>query len=231
MKLLLNPKWLLKHQFSTVLLRALIPIILIELLVFISAGQIISAQASTEPTVRQLQQHIAYLEYRQETLDLAVEFGFDPIIVDVTRNLTHGVFKSEYSRRKPLTWRFVRTERDLTYMILSLIQTESHGDYKAVNVPNGPSSGIGLTQLILSTAKQYDRGVNQQDLMTIPVHMKIAVQYFVDLLEKYNGNFTLAVLAWNRGPGTVDRVIALGNSPENGYARAVFTQAAMRNAK
>jgi soluble lytic murein transglycosylase-like protein len=116
-------------------------------------------------------------------------------------------------------------------MILSLIQTESHGDPRAINVPNGPSSGIGLTQLILSTARLYDRSVNQQELQTIPVHLKIAVHYFVDLLEKYNGNYTLAVLAWNRGPGTVDRVIALGNSPENGYARAVFEQAAVRNSK
>jgi soluble lytic murein transglycosylase-like protein len=184
-----------------------------------------------ESDTKVMQRHIAYLENRQETLDLAIEFGFDPVIVDVTRELAHNTFRDEYAKRKKLTWRFIKTEHELTYMILSLIQTESHGDPRAINVPNGPSSGIGLTQLILSTARLYDRSVNQQELQTIPVHLKIAVHYFVDLLEKYNGNYTLAVLAWNRGPGTVDRVIALGNSPENGYARAVFEQAAVRNSK
>lgn len=172
-------------------------------------------------------QRLAYLENEIETLNLAREFGFDPIIVDVTRIAVHSAFR-DGQRRNKLTWRFVRSEQELTYLLLSLIQTESRGNPAAIN---SGSSATGLTQLLLSTARQYDRSVSPQELQTIPKHMNIAVRYFVDLLEKYNGNSTLAVIAWNRGPGTVDRAIALGNSPENGYARQVFMQAAMHNAK
>ena len=170
---------------------------------------------------------ISDLRDKEQTLDLSIEFGFDPMIVQITRVLATDAIKSNWCTACP-TWRFIRTEKDLTYVLLSLIQTESHGDFMAVNKTSGAS---GLTQLMLPTAKQYDKTVQASDLLTIPKHMKIAVIYFVDLLKKYNGNYTLAVLAWNRGPGTVDRAIAFGQSPESNYARLVFTQAALRNAR
>lgn len=165
------------------------------------------------------------LHDKQETLDLAMEFGYDPMIVQVTRELSKQVYRDK-AKHPESTWRLVPTEKHFTYMILSLIQTESRGDVKALN----PSGATGLTQLLLSTAKQYDKDVTQADLQSIPKQLKIAVQYFVDMLDKYHGNVYLAVLSWNRGPGAVDRAIAFGQSPDNGYAKLVFTQAAMRNA-
>lgn len=174
-------------------------------------------------------EYIKYLESRREILDLALEFGFDPMIVEIVRFEAARQFKAHYCNCS--TWRFVRTDRELSYILLSIIQVESRGNFQAINIPNGPSSGIGLTQLLLSTARDYNKNITQRDLMTIPDHLHIAVQYFITLLERYNGNYTLAVISWNRGPSAVDRSIALGNSPENGYARKVFTQAALRNAR
>jgi hypothetical protein len=167
---------------------------------------------------------LIYLEDQQKTLDLAVEFGFDPLIVQVTRQLSKDVFQRRAC--KCPTWRFVRSDYDLTYLILSIIAVESRGDYKAYN----PSGASGLTQLLLSTAKQYDRDLQAHELFTIPKHLQIAVEHFVDLLAKYHGNAHLAILAWNRGAGAVDRSIALGESPENGYGKLVFTQSVLRNA-
>lgn len=172
---------------------------------------------------------ITGLKDKEETLDLALEFGFDPMIVQVTRQYAANAIKQHWCDCP--TWRFIKTEKDLSYVLLSLIQTESRGNYKAINVPNGPSSGIGLTQLLVSTARQYDKDVDQESITNIPLHMRIATQYFVDLLQRFHGNYTLAVLSWNRGPATVDRVISFGQSPENGFANKVFTQAALRNAR
>ncbi len=186
----------------------------------VPSGDAISASDST------LMRHIAYLEDQQRTLNLAVEFGYDPLIVHTVRRLSADVYSREYCACP--TWRFIGSSDELSYLMLSIIQVESRGDYRAYN-PGGPA--YGLTQLLLSTAKQYDRNVSPAQLLTIPTSLTIAMRHFVDLLERHTGNKTLAVIAWNRGSGGVDRSIALGQSPENGYARMVFTQAAMRNAQ
>ena len=161
-----------------------------------------------------------------EILNLATEFGYDPLIVHVVVQESSLLFHQRYC--KCPTWRFVRTERELAYLLLSIISVESKGNYSAFNA-GGPA--YGLTQLLLSTARMYDRNVQQYELLSIPKNIHIAMQHFVDLLEKYHGNYMLAVLAWNRGSAGVDRSIAMGESPENGYAHLVFTQAAMENAK
>ena len=168
--------------------------------------------------------HVEQLQDDRITLDLAIEFGFDPIIVQVTRQLARNAFR-ENACDCP-TWRFVKTDYELTYIILSLAQAESGGDFRAYN----PSGASGLTQLLFSTARQYDAELKPGELFTIPKHLQIATTHFVSLLKKYHGNTALAVISWNRGAGAVDRLIALGQSPENNYAYTVFTRAAARNA-
>ena len=187
---------------------------------------LISSHSATLVPVSQITpQRLAQLQDEEETLNLAVEFGFDPMIVQIVRMLSTDAIKTHACACA--TWRFVKTERDLTYLVLSVIQVESGGNFRAYN-PGGPA--YGLTQLLLSTARQYDKNVQSADLLTIPKNLKIAMDHFVGLLEKYRGNYTLAVLSWNRGSTAVDRSIAIGESPENGYARTLFLQAAMRNA-
>ena len=177
------------------------------------------------PFVQIRASELRHLYEQRGTLDLAVEFGFDPLIVRIVSQLSTNEMRLRAC--KCPTWRFVKTDRDLAYLILSIIQAESRGDYRAFN-PGGPA--YGLTQLVLSTARMYDKDVHPTELLTIPKNLSIAVKHFVDLLERFSGNYTLAVLAWNRGSNGVERSLALGNSPDNGYARAVFTQAALRNA-
>jgi hypothetical protein len=162
----------------------------------------------------------------REILDLATEFGYDPLIVAVVRQESTVAFRQRACDCP--TWRFVKSDKELTYLLLSIIQIESRGDVRAVN-PAGPA--YGLTQLLMSTARDYDDRVNQQQLLTIPKNLHIAVLHFVDLLEHFHGNYTLAIIAWNKGANGVDRSIALGESPDNGYARTVFYQALTRNAQ
>ena len=181
-----------------------------------------------EPLVEITQHQFQVYEDQQKTLNLSLEFGFDPLIVQVTRQLSSIAFKQNAC--KCATWRFVKSEDDLAYLLLSIIAIESRGNPRAINVPNGPTSGIGLTQLVLSTAREYNKNVTQEELMTVPKHMNIAVRHFVDLLERYRGNHWLAIIAWNRGIGAVERSLALGNSPENGYGMLVLNKAALRDA-
>ena len=171
------------------------------------------------------QAELQRLQTAARTLDLAIEFGFDPIIVQVTEQLSRDVFRKRKCPSCP-TWRWVDSDRKLTYMLLSIIQIESGGSARAYN----PSGASGLTQLLYSTAVAYDKNLKREELFEIPKNLQISVAHFVDLLERYHGNEHLAILAWNRGIGSVARSIALGQSPENGYAIKVFEQAALRNA-
>lgn len=166
---------------------------------------------------------ISALKQKEQTLDLALEFGFDPMIVQVTQQLATNAFKVKHA---PITWRFVKTDKELAYLLLSIIQTESRGDSTAYN----RSGASGLTQLLFSTAKQYDKNLKPADLLTLPKNLEIAMTHFVNLLEQYRGNPYLATLAWNRGSTGADRIAVSGVNTD-AYVNAVFMQAAVRNAQ
>jgi soluble lytic murein transglycosylase-like protein len=81
---------------------------------------------------------------------------------------------------------------------------------------------IGLTQLMPATAKWFHRGVTRSDLRNPDVNLSIGFRYLHELIDKYDGNTDLALTAYNRGPGTVDRVLKRGGNPDNGYAAMVM---------
>jgi hypothetical protein len=82
---------------------------------------------------------------------------------------------------------------------------------------------IGLTQLMPSTARWMKKDVTVQDLRDPRTNLSIGFKYLRDLIDKYDGDTELALLAYNRGPGTVDRVLKRGGDPDNGYAKAVIS--------
>ncbi len=100
-----------------------------------------------------------------------------------------------------------------------LVRTES--EFK----PTAKShvGAIGLTQLMPATARWMRPGTQVDDLRKPEVNLSIGFRYLAELIEKYDGDQKLALLAYNRGPGTVDRVLKRGGDPDNGYAKAVFT--------
>jgi len=90
---------------------------------------------------------------------------------------------------------------------------------------NGATShvgAIGLTQLMPATARWLQRGVTRSDLRDPEVNLRIGFRYLRDLIDKYEGDTELALTAYNRGPGTVDRVLKRGGNPDNGYADMVL---------
>jgi hypothetical protein len=89
------------------------------------------------------------------------------------------------------------------------------------NQATSPVGAVGLTQLMPRTAAWMEPGVSRAELRNPERNLQIGFKYLNYLLDKYNGDEDLALLAYNRGPGTVDRILRRGGNPDNGYASFV----------
>ena len=99
-----------------------------------------------------------------------------------------------------------------------LVRTESEfKDYATSRV-----GAIGLTQLMLPTARWFKRDATERDLRDSETNLEIGFRYLGELIDRYDGDLHLALTAYNRGTGTVDRLIKRGGNPDNGYARKVM---------
>jgi soluble lytic murein transglycosylase-like protein len=80
---------------------------------------------------------------------------------------------------------------------------------------------VGLTQLMPATARWLEPGTTRDDLRNPETNLRIGFGYLRQLIDKYDGNADLALTAYNRGPGTVDKILKRGGNPDNGYANFV----------
>jgi soluble lytic murein transglycosylase-like protein len=81
---------------------------------------------------------------------------------------------------------------------------------------------FGYTQLQVPTARFYQSGITQRDLYDRDTNLRIGFRFLNDLLERFNYDVHLALLAYNRGPARVDDILAKGGNPANGYSDAVL---------
>lgn len=101
-----------------------------------------------------------------------------------------------------------------------LVRTESEfKDYATSHV-----GAIGLTQLMLPTARWFKKGITENDLRDSRTNLQIGLRYLGELIDRYHGDVELALTAYNRGTGTVDRVLKRGGNPDNGYAGKVLNR-------
>ena len=98
-----------------------------------------------------------------------------------------------------------------------LVKVESSFRRRAI----GPAGSIGYTQVQPRTARWLDPSVSREDLFETETNLRIGFRYLRILLDRY-GSRSMALLAYNRGPGTVASVLAAGEDPANGYARRVL---------
>lgn len=99
-----------------------------------------------------------------------------------------------------------------------LVQTESSFRRTAIS----SVGAVGYTQLLPSTANWIAPGTTRSQLFQPQTNLRVGFKYLNYLKDKYNGNMRLALTAYNRGPGTVDRLLKQGRNPENGYATKVL---------
>lgn len=103
-------------------------------------------------------------------------------------------------------------------LALGLVKTESSFNERA----KSHVGARGLTQVMPRTGAWLQPGTSAEDLYDRKINLDLGFRYLRDLIDKYDGNERLALLAYNRGPGTVDKVLKRGGDPNNGYADKVF---------
>ena len=94
-----------------------------------------------------------------------------------------------------------------------LVRAESEFKVTAAS----PVGAIGLTQLMLGTAKEVEPGVTREALLDAETNLRIGFKYLHGLIRANKGNLSLALLTYNRGPVAVQLALNRGDDPGNGY--------------
>ena len=80
----------------------------------------------------------------------------------------------------------------------------------------------GLTQVMPRTARWLDPSVSAAELFDRETNLDLGFKYLRMMIDKYGGDVENALTAYNRGPGTVDKILRRGGNPDNGYAGKVL---------
>ena len=91
-------------------------------------------------------------------------------------------------------------------LVRAVLMAESAGDPSAISL----AGAQGLMQLMPGTAS----GCGVADAFDPTQNVQCGASYLKTLLDRYHGNATLAVAAYNAGPGAVDRYHGVPPYPE-----------------
>lgn len=97
------------------------------------------------------------------------------------------------------------------YLVLAIIKTESGFDSMAVS----KKQAKGLMQIMDSTANDINSEVEETNIYNVNTNIKLGCEYLNYLIETYDGNYYLAVCAYNAGLGNVNEWVKEGIVSEN----------------
>ncbi len=138
----------------------------------------------------------------------------------------HAVHHLELIRKYNVPYRYLEVladasldlDLDLEFMV-GLMQVESHFD------PNAQShmDAYGLMQVRFPTALELDPGLQSYWQLFEPErNIELGARYFRKLLDRYNGDYRMAALAYNRGPSRLEGELLSGDVSDR-YYRKIMT--------
>jgi len=172
---------------------------------------------ASNPAAEQLRTELSLLA--AETRDLQTEIELRTLEVERLREAQRysGEFRIPADRAMEI-YDIALAEGVNPDLAFNLVRVESGFRRAAVS----SAGAIGFTQLRPSTARWLDPSVRTGDLFDPATNLHLGFRYFRYLLEEYNGDTRLALLAYNRGPTRVGDLLMSGIDPSNGYAKRVL---------
>ena len=146
------------------------------------------------------------------------------VLVELQRAISVDAYARRYGIKRDLAGAIYETAIDEGIdppLAFRLVQVESDFQRHARSTANA----LGYTQVQLATAHAYDRGATEADLFDRDTNLRLGFRYLKDLLQQFDGDMHLALLAYNRGPGRVEQILAEGGDPRNGYAGSILRRA------
>lgn len=108
-----------------------------------------------------------------------------------------------------------RVDPDLAF---ELVRVES----RFTRTATSPVGALGYTQLMPETARLLRPGISRAQILDRDTNLRLGFRFLRGLIQKYDGNLHLALLAYNRGPERVDSLLRAGQNPDNGYSRMIL---------
>ncbi len=99
-----------------------------------------------------------------------------------------------------------------------VVHAESRFNPRAIS----SAGALGLAQVMPKTARIFVPDLTDDELFDAELNLRIGFRYLRQLLDKYSGDLSLALLAYNRGPGRLQELLEGGLDPRNGYASSVL---------
>lgn len=152
---------------------------------------------------------------------LGLNAGFGVLAAQLERRTQIFGFSRRYKIPADLAeviYDVARAERIDPVLAFSVVRLESEFKIRATS----SAGAIGLSQVMLPTARGYVPDITREQLYEPRVNLTIGFRYLRDLIREYDGNVQLALLVYNRGPVAVNFDRELGLDPSNGYERIVL---------
>lgn len=99
-----------------------------------------------------------------------------------------------------------------------VVYAESRFNPRAIS----SAGALGLAQVMPNTARIFHPDLTDEALFDAELNLRIGFRFLRHLVDQYGGDLSLALLAYNRGPTRLRRLLEGGVDPRNGYASAVL---------
>jgi soluble lytic murein transglycosylase-like protein len=182
------------------------------------------ALAATSVPVRPVWRPAGLVLKRRTAATPSVAMATDSLVGDVRETLTRWHRINTYVTRYRIKPDLARRIYDAAIaqgiepeLAFRLVRVESVFDPDAVS----PVGALGLTQLMLGTARGFEPNVTREQLLDPDVNLRIGLRYLRALIRENKGDLKLALLVYNRGPVAVKHALSLGLDPTNGYESLV----------
>ena len=134
-------------------------------------------------------------------------------VIDLPNIILKKIYPQKYSE---YVYRYSEQSDVDPLLVFAVIKAESNFDEVVVS----SSGAIGLMQLMEKTALEqagkHNKNYEYKDLYNPEINIELGTAYLAELINKYNGNYYLAVTAYNAGIGVVDGWIANGTINPDG---------------